>query len=82
MRTYTKAQGTLPHALWWTKWKGNLKMRGYMYACQRRQSHPTPVLLPAKTHGRRSLVGCSPLGHYEPDMTEQLHFHFSLSCIG
>ena len=28
------------------------------------------------------LVSCSPWGHYESDMTEQLHFHFSLSCIG
>ena len=26
----------------------------------RRQWHPTPVLLPGKSHGRRSLVGCSP----------------------
>ena len=30
----------------------------------------------------RSLVGCSPWGHYESDTTEQLHFHFSLWCIG
>jgi len=29
---------------------------------QRRQWHPTPVLLPGKSHGWRSLVGCSPLG--------------------
>ena len=43
---------------------------------------PTPVLLPGKSPGRRSLVGCSPWGHEESDMTEQLHFHFSLSCIG
>ena len=48
----------------------------------RRQWHPTPVLLPRKSHGRRSLVGCSPWGHKESDMTEWLHFHFSLSCIG
>ena len=48
----------------------------------RRQWHPTPVLLPGKSHGRRSLVGCSPWGCQESDMTEQLHFHFSLSCIG
>ena len=47
-----------------------------------RQWHPTPVLLPGKSHGRRSLVGCSPWGCYESDMTERLHFHFSLSCIG
>ena len=28
------------------------------------------------------LVGCSPWGREESDMTERLHFHFSLSCIG
>ena len=48
----------------------------------RRQWHPTPVLLPGKPHARTSLVGCSPWGREESDMTEQLHFHFSLSCIG
>ena len=48
----------------------------------RRQWHPTPVLLLGKSHGRRSLVGCSPWGRKESDTTEQLHFHFSLSCIG
>ena len=42
----------------------------------------TPVLLPGKYHGRRSLVGCSLWGREQSDMTEQLHFHFSLSCIG
>ena len=48
----------------------------------RRQWHPTPVLLPGKSHGRRSLVGYSPCGRKESDMTERLHFRFSLSCIG
>jgi len=48
---------------------------------RRRQWHPTPVLLPGKFHGRRSLVGCSPWGLEELDTTERLHFHFSLSCI-
>ena len=42
----------------------------------------TPVLLPGKSHGQRRLVGCSPWGREESDMTEQLHFHFSPSCIG
>ena len=46
------------------------------------QWHPTPVLLPGKSHGWRSLVGCSPWGRWESDTTERLHFHFSLSCIG
>ena len=32
------------------------------YRCWRRRWHPTPVLLPGKSHGRRSLVGCSPWG--------------------
>ena len=49
---------------------------------RRRQWHPTPVLWPGKSHGRRSLVGCSPWGLEESDRTERLHFHFSLSCIG
>ena len=49
---------------------------------RRRQWHPTPVLLPRKSHGWRSLVGCSPWDCEELDMTEQLHFDFSLSCIG
>ena len=48
----------------------------------RRQWHPTPVLLPGKSHGWRSLVGCSPWGLKESDTTERLPFHFSLSCIG
>ena len=46
------------------------------------QWHPTPVLLPGESHGWRSLVGCSPWGRGGSDMTERLHFHFSLSCIG
>ena len=47
-----------------------------------RQRHPTPVLLPGKSHGWRSLVGCSSWGREESHMTERLNFHFSLSCIG
>ena len=46
------------------------------------QWHPTPVLVPGKSHGQRSLVGCSPWGRKESDKTERLHFDFSLSCIG
>ena len=49
---------------------------------RRRQWHPTPELLPGKSHGWRSLEGCSPWGLWGSDMTERLHFHFSLSCIG
>ena len=49
---------------------------------QRRQWQPTPALLPGKSLGERSPVGCSPWGNKESDMTERLHFHFSLPCIG
>ena len=44
--------------------------------------HPTPVLLPGKSHGQRSLVGCSPWSRYQSDTTKRLHFHFSLSYTG
>ena len=40
------------------------------------------MLLPGKSHGQRSLVGCSPCGRWGSDTTERLHFYFSLSCIG
>ena len=49
---------------------------------RRRQWHPTPVLLPGKSHGWKSLLGYSPWGRKESDTTEQPHFHFSLSCTG
>ena len=46
---------------------------------QRRQWHPTPVLVPGKSLGRRSLVGCSPWGCYNrtqlSDFTFTFHFH-------
>ena len=43
---------------------------------------PHSILLPGKSYGQRSLVGHSPWGHEESDMTERLHFHFSLSYVG
>ena len=52
------------------------------YSCLDPTSQPTPGLLPGKSHERRGLVRCSPWGREELDMTEQLCFHFSLSCIG
>ena len=65
---------------------GSVLFYYYLYSIiistRRRQWHPTPVLLPGKSHGWRSLVGCSPWGRWESDTTERLHFHFSLSFIG
>ena len=44
-----------------------------------RKWQPTPVFLLGKSHGWGKLIGYSPLGHKESDMTKQFHFHFSLS---
>ena len=43
----------------------------------RRKWQPTPVLLPGKSYGPRSLAGCSPWGRKESGTTERLHFHFT-----
>ena len=42
---------------------------------------PTPGLSPGKSHGRRSLVGCSPWGLEESDTTERLHVHFHFHAL-
>ena len=60
----------------------SLSENGLLSFASSRQLHPTPVFLPGKSHGRRSLVGCSPWGRRESDTTEQLHFHFSLPWLG
>ena len=44
--------------------------------------YATPVFLPGESQGWGSLMGCHLWGHTESDMTEGLHFHLSLSCIG
>ena len=59
-----------------------VELSWYVWHIRKRPWHPTPILLPGKSHGWRSLVGCSPWGHTESDTTEWLHFPFSLSCIG
>ena len=90
------SQGTkIPQAAWCSQKQKKIEEEGILCPRQsqtqlclpaedswRRRRHPTPVLLPGKSHGRRSLVGCSPWGREESDMTERLHFHFSLSCVG
>ena len=63
-------------------WHGSLHLKLSSLIYRRRQWHPTPVLLPGKSHGWRSLVGYSPRGREDSDTTERLHFHFSFSCTG
>ena len=48
----------------------------------RRKWQPIPVFLPGDSQGQGSLVGCCLWGRTELDTTEQLPFHFSLSCTG
>ena len=52
---------------WYSCWKYMTWIESW-----RKQWHPTPVLLPGKSHGQRSLVGCSPWGCKGLDMTERL----------
>ena len=47
----------------------------------RRKWQPTPVFLPGKSHGQRSLVGYSPRGRKESYTAEQLHFHFGFFAV-
>ena len=49
----------------------------------RRKWQPTPVFLPGKSHGRRSLVGYCPWGRKESDTTGRLHFTslMSIHCV-
>ena len=76
------------NALTLATWKGRTKegkAASFGERCHhvwRRHWHPTPVLLPGKSHRWRSLVVCSSWDREESDRTQWLHFHFSLSCIG
>jgi len=89
---YTKCINSEGYQYWgrlcicWTRniWKRiwKLSVLSAQFYCEPRQWHSTPVLLPGKSHGLRSLVGCSPQGRKESDTTERLHFHFSLWFIG
>ena len=56
-------------------WSESTKILNSKLNNRRRWWHPTPVHLPGKSHGRGTLVGCSPWGHEESDTTELLHFH-------
>ena len=61
-------------------WEVGIKVYTLLYinrqlirTCYIAQWHPTPLLLPGKSHGRRSLVGCTPWGH-TTDATSLSHF--------
>ena len=62
--------------------KSQTRLSDFTFTLWRRKWQPTPMFLPGESRGQESLVGCHLWGHTEPDMTEQLHFDFSVSYIG
>ena len=58
-----------------------LKLKKVGKTTQRRQWHPTPICLPGKFHGLRSLVGYNPWGCTELDTNEQLSTHIFFSIM-
>ena len=56
---------------WFDPWVGKIPWR--------RTWQPTPVFLPGESHGWRSMVGYSPPGRKELDMTERFHIHFTFT---
>ena len=77
-----KRGGLQPMRSWRVRHNWATSLSLFTFIHWRRQWHPIPVPLPGKSHGQRSLEGCSPWGRWGLDMTERLHFHFSLSYIG
>ena len=88
IRSWQRVECVFVSWMWRWKWHRIVKVMYYSYrdffnvSILVMQWHPTPGLLPGKSLGWRSLVGCGPWGHEESDTTERLHFHFSLLCIG
>ena len=72
-------QRTLKSLLQYHSSKASILRRSAFF--RRRQWHPTPVLLSEKSHGQRSLVGCSPWGHEESDTTERNGTPLQYSCL-
>ena len=49
----------------------------------RKKQQPTQAFLPGESHGGRSLAGCNPCGHKEPDTTKQLNNNYKRkACFG
>ena len=79
---YTPLQGFEQDFLRYTAGPYQSSISSIVLCIREEAMAPTPVLLPGKSQGRRSLLGCNPWGHTESGTTERLHFHFPLSCTG
>ena len=73
--SFAGASETVSPTLW-------VVLRGFDVLNREGNGNPLQYSCLEKSHGQRSLVGCSAWGRYESDRTELLHFHFSLSCVG
>ena len=62
-----------------TTWETQVRFLGWEDPLEK-EWQPTPVFLPGKSYGWRSLVGYSPWGHKESDTTEQLSLTHSLTA--
>ena len=58
-----------------TMWETQVQFLGWEDPLEKEMTTLTPVPLPGKSHGQRSLVGYSPWGRKGSDTTERLHFH-------
>ena len=84
-----QTQGLLKRGLpWWLRqYRNCLQCRRPRFSLWigkipwRRKWQPTPVFLPEESHGQRSLIGYSPRGRKQSDMTERLHFHLGLTGL-
>ena len=87
---YSCLENSMNRGPWWAIQSIGLQRIGHDWATKHSTAYrreiikwqPTPVLLPGKSHGWRSLVGYSPWGRKESDTTERLHFTSSLYSIG
>ena len=66
---------------WIIKKQENFRKKHLLLLHWRRKWQPTPVVLPGKSHGRRSLVGYNPGGRRELDMTERLYLLYFTFCF-
>ena len=78
---YTPLQGFEQDFLRYTAGPYQSSISSIVLCIREEAMAPTPVLLPGKSQGRRSLLGCNPWGHTESGTTERLHFHFSFHAL-
>ena len=61
-------------------WETQVRSLGGEDPLEKEMAPPTPVLLPVKSHGQTSPVGCSLWGHRESDRTEGLNTYSLNNC--